>query len=158
MTIIGSTNYSYLTYSGLGRSKAQTDTAPGDNATSRNSASNALNSSQIVSDNSASTKLSSTLWDLTSSNAASARDEEVWQDGTNTMTDAEQKFSEFANMNVAELIRAKYLEENNLTEEDLANMTPEQRAAIEDEIKKAVEQALGVDSKNGQTSTAPDAV
>lgn len=49
----------------------------------------------------------------------------------------------WAKMSIAEKIRAQYLERKGLTESDLAAMPPEERQAMEDEIRKAVLQALG---------------
>lgn len=153
MTIIGSTTYSYFVYSGLTGGKSQTASTSSESAaTTRNSTSSTLVGGQISTDDSASAKLSSALWDLTSSNAASAKQEDVWQDGGETRTDAEQEFGDLANRSLAEILRAKYLDEKNLTEEDLAKMPAEQREAIEAEIREAVERALGIEAKDGAAS------
>ncbi|MDP9836543.1 hypothetical protein J2T09_001287 [Neorhizobium huautlense] len=150
MTIIGSTTYSYAIYSGLTAGKSQTNSTPSESpANTRSTVSSALTGGQIGSDDGASAKLSSALWDLTSSNAASAKQEDVWQDGGETRTDAEQEFGDLANRSLAEILRAKYLEEKNLTEEDLARMPAEQREAIEAEIREAIKQALGIDTQDG---------
>lgn len=51
----------------------------------------------------------------------------------------------WANMDVGEKIRAQYLASRGLTEDDLANMSADDRKAIEDEIKKTIEEASGTD-------------
>ena len=61
-----------------------------------------------------------------------------------------EEFSRWAHMDVAEMIRAKYLEDNGLTEETLAAMDPEARKAIEEEIAERIENQLGIDK--GSTS------
>ncbi|PPJ45367.1 hypothetical protein C0075_06285 [Rhizobium sp. KAs_5_22] len=60
------------------------------------------------------------------------------------------EFSKWAHMDVAEMIRAKYLEDKGLTEESLAAMDPEARKAIEEEIAERIKNQLGVDK--GATS------
>ncbi|MGP4670142.1 hypothetical protein [Agrobacterium pusense] len=45
-------------------------------------------------------------------------------------------------MSLGEKIRAQYLEARGLTESDRAAMSPEERKAIEDEIKNAIMAAL----------------
>lgn len=152
MTIIGSTTYSYSIYSGLTAGKSQTGSEIP--ATTRSSASSAMTGAQVGSDDGASAKLSSALWDLTSSQSESARDEAVWQDDGDTRTDAEQEFGDLANRSLAEILRAKYLDEKNITEEDLAKMPPEQREAIEAEIRKAIEKALGIETEGGVDTAA----
>jgi len=47
-------------------------------------------------------------------------------------------------MSLGEKIRAQYLEARGLTESDLAAMAPDERKAIEDEIKNAIMAALEV--------------
>ena len=55
---------------------------------------------------------------------------------------AGQELAEYASKSVAEHVRDAVLKDMGLTEEDLAAMPPEQRAAIEDEIARRVAQAL----------------
>lgn len=155
MTVIGSTTYSYSIYSGLTAGKFQTaSTSPEGPATTRGSVSSMLTGAQIGTEDGVSAKLSSALWELASSSAASAKGEEVWQGAAETGTKAEREFGEMANKSLAEILRAKYLEDKGLTEEDLADMPAEQREAIEAEIRKAVEQALGIDTENGAGTAA----
>lgn len=149
MTTIGSTTYSYITYTGLtrGKSEAHTPTA-GDKATTRNSALSPMGEIKKGPDDTGSTKLSSALWDLASAGTHSARDEAVWQDAGESRTKAEKEFGDLAEMTIAELIRAKYLEDNDLTEGDLARMPAKEREAIEAEIREAVEQVLDNKAEN----------
>ncbi len=60
------------------------------------------------------------------------------------------EFSKWAHLDLAEMIRAKYLADNGLTEESLAAMDPEARKAIEEEIAELIKNQLGVDK--GATS------
>lgn len=88
--------------------------------------------------------LSQALWDLTvgaSDDAPSLSPDAAKQ--TQARDDLFDDLHKWANMSVAEKIRAQYLQNKGLTESDLAAMPPEERQAIEDEIRKAVTQALG---------------
>ncbi|WP_288431655.1 hypothetical protein [uncultured Agrobacterium sp.] len=68
------------------------------------------------------------------------------------------EFLEFSGMNFAERIRANILKDKNLTEEDLAKLEPDERAAIEEEIKQAILRAMGVDNAtNGEDGAASTA-
>ncbi|MGV1870473.1 hypothetical protein [Agrobacterium rosae] len=67
------------------------------------------------------------------------------------------EFLKFAEMTPAEKIRARALGEMDLTEEKLAALPPEERAAIEDKIAKAIERALGIDQITESTGTAETA-
>lgn len=157
MTTIGSTTYSYFTYSGLTRGNTQPDASATSDAPvkGRSSVGSALSGTDTSHDDGASAKLSSALWELASTNTASARDEDVWQDAADGRTEAEKQFGELAEMTLAERIRAKYLEARGMTEESLAQMDPEARAAIEEEIRKAVQQAVGAETElDGDTADA----
>jgi TPP-dependent pyruvate/acetoin dehydrogenase alpha subunit len=54
----------------------------------------------------------------------------------------EQDFLNYAKMNPFDRIRASILKSMNLTEADLAKMTPEQQAAVEQKIRDAIEKQL----------------
>ncbi len=56
-------------------------------------------------------------------------------------------------MTPAEKIRAIVLGDLELTEEKLAALPPEERQAIEDMIKEAIERALGIDQIAGSSGT-----
>ncbi|MGF0524128.1 hypothetical protein ACQEDT_21655 [Agrobacterium pusense] len=49
----------------------------------------------------------------------------------------QEELGKWARMTLGEKIRAQYLEARGLTESDLAGMSPDERKAIEDEIKNA---------------------
>ena len=92
--------------------------------------------------------LSQALWDLT----ASASDDEPALSAdaakqTQARDDLFDDLHKWATMSIAEKIRAQYLQNKGLSESDLAAMPPEERQAIEDEIRKAVMQALGADDQ-----------
>ncbi len=50
----------------------------------------------------------------------------------------------WAEMDPAERLRAQILQSMGISEDDLEAMPPEERAAVEDEIRKAIEEKLGV--------------
>lgn len=56
--------------------------------------------------------------------------------------DAAQDFLDYAKMSIPERIRAKYLEENGLTEEGLAQLDEKLRKKIEEEIREQIEEAV----------------
>ncbi|MBR0823142.1 hypothetical protein JQ627_34990 [Bradyrhizobium liaoningense] len=53
-----------------------------------------------------------------------------------------QEFLKYAKMNPFDRMRAAILKSMNLSEADLANMTPDQRAAVEQKIRDAIEKQL----------------
>lgn len=55
---------------------------------------------------------------------------------------AKDSFMEYQSMSMAEKIRASYLAQKGLTEEDLANLPPEALRKIEDDIKDAIKRKL----------------
>ncbi|MCA1441562.1 hypothetical protein I6F07_15310 [Ensifer sp. IC4062] len=63
------------------------------------------------------------------------------------------EFLEWSGMSLAEKIRAQYLEAHGLTEESLEAMPPEERAAIEDEIRKAIAESLGIEEQASETAS-----
>ncbi|MFS2150712.1 hypothetical protein ACCD05_06270 [Rhizobium sp. Rhizsp42] len=67
--------------------------------------------------------------------------------------DLVDELHKWANMNPAEMIRAKYLSSHNLSEDALAQLPPDVRQQIEDEIKKQVEEQA-----KQQASSANDAM
>ena len=58
-----------------------------------------------------------------------------------------QDFLNYAKMNPFDRMRAGILKSMNLSEADLANMTPDQKAAVEQKIRDAIEKEL---EKKGQ--------
>ncbi|MCY1664243.1 hypothetical protein [Rhizobium sp. SL86] len=120
----------------------------GSSSSSRGSVSTASDEASTSSD--ASLKLSGQLWDLMSS---SSSDEEEDQDSINsqsfayetdevsTETTTEEEFLSLSGMTLAERIRQQYLDDNDLTEDDLKAMDADQRAKIEDEIREQIEAA-----------------
>ncbi|MGR9448590.1 hypothetical protein [Rhizobium leguminosarum] len=65
------------------------------------------------------------------------------------------EFSKWGNMTPAEYIRARYLEQHDLTEADLAAMPADQRAAIEKEIAEQIKREMAGIEDDG-TETADD--
>lgn len=68
--------------------------------------------------------------------------------GTGSTSKAVQEFLAYAHMSPAERIRAAYLKSHNLTEEELAAKSPEEREKIEDEIKREIEEKLKRETEN----------
>ncbi|MBY3595778.1 hypothetical protein [Rhizobium bangladeshense] len=63
------------------------------------------------------------------------------------------EFSEWGNMTPAEYIRARYLEQHDLTEADLAAMPADQRAAIEKEIAEQIKREMaGIETDGSETT------
>lgn len=62
---------------------------------------------------------------------------------------AADEFMDWSKMSVAEKIRAQILADKNLTEEDLAAMDADARAAIEAEIKEAIKRQLEIPEDGG---------
>ena len=69
--------------------------------------------------------------------------------------DAKAEFVKFAKMTPAERIRAAYLKEHGLTEDDLTKLPKEEREKVEQEIKKLIKTKLGLD-ENGRTGQIVD--
>lgn len=62
------------------------------------------------------------------------------------------QFLEYSEMTLVERIRAAYLSDHNMTEEQLAALPDDQREAIEDEIAEAVKRQLGVEGESAGSS------
>jgi hypothetical protein len=112
--------------------------------------SSAASGAALISGEAAASKLSAALWDLAVLKDTSAQAEEVWLDSGSSGSAAEQEFVKLADMDLSEMVRAKYLEEHDLTETDLRHMAVEERDVIEAEIRDAILKAMGI--------TAPEKV
>lgn len=66
--------------------------------------------------------------------------------------DVISQFLNYSEMTLAERIRATWLADHNLTEEQLAALPDDQRKAIEDEIEEAVKRQLGFEGESGGSS------
>ncbi|WP_338828085.1 hypothetical protein [Bradyrhizobium sp. 27S5] len=62
--------------------------------------------------------------------------------GSSLDDSVEQKFLKFAQMSPMDRMRANILKSMGMSEEDLKNMTPDQRAAVEQKIKELIEQSF----------------
>lgn len=106
-----------------------------------------------ISGSASSSSLSSALW-------LSLADKLEGETGAVTEASKESsaadEFMEWANMSLAEKIRAQILADKDLTEEDLAHMDADARAAIEAEIKEAIKRQLEIpeDGGTGQAEAA----
>lgn len=63
--------------------------------------------------------------------------------------EATVEFLKFAKMSPAERIRAAYLKEHGLTEDDLTKLPKEEREKIEEAIKQLIKKKLGLDERAG---------
>lgn len=63
--------------------------------------------------------------------------------------DVISQFLDYSEMTFAERIRATWLADHNLTEEQLAALPDDQRKAIEGEIEEAVKRQLGLEGTSG---------
>ncbi|MFK4653482.1 hypothetical protein ABIF97_003416 [Bradyrhizobium japonicum] len=72
---------------------------------------------------------------------------QVSEDGASGDSSVVQEFLKYAKMNPFDRMRAAILKSMNLSEADLANMTPDQKAAVEQKIRDAIEKEL---EKKGQ--------
>jgi hypothetical protein len=100
--------------------------------------------------------IANTMWALQSSEGPYINppsDEEVAASAAyDSLVD---EFSKWGNMTPAEYIRARYLEQHDMTEADLAAMPADQRAAIEKEIAEQIKREMAGIEDDG-TETADD--
>ena len=66
------------------------------------------------------------------------------QAASSASADLFAEFMEWSEMTPAERIRAEMLEERGLSEDDLAAMPDEARETVEEDIRRAIEQVLGI--------------
>ncbi len=59
----------------------------------------------------------------------------------------EKEFMDLADKTLAERIRDQYLKDHDLTEDEVDAMSPEDRQAVEDEIRNAILEAMGVNAE-----------
>lgn len=88
-----------------------------------------------------------------SKNVSSTEDRASTQPARETSlgNDIEEEFLKYARMNPMDRMRANILKGMGLTENDLQNMTPQQRQAVEQKIKDLIEQAFHKNAdKKGQ--------
>ncbi len=74
--------------------------------------------------------------------ATSATSSAQATDSSSPDDSVEQKFLKFAQMSPMDRMRANILKSMGLSEQDLKNMTPDQRAAVEQKIKELIEQSF----------------
>ena len=76
------------------------------------------------------------------------------EDGASGDSNAVADFLKYAKMNPFDRMRAGILKGMNLTDADLAKMTPDQRTAVEQKITDAIEKQL--EKKGNQTGSLVD--
>lgn len=89
-----------------------------------------------------STTASMTTGTLKKSPSAGATSSTQATDGSSPDDSVEQKFLKYAQMSPMDRMRANILKSMGLSEQDLKNMTPDQRAAVEQKIKELIEQSF----------------
>ncbi|OCJ18040.1 hypothetical protein A6U87_03775 [Rhizobium sp. AC44/96] len=94
--------------------------------------------------------ISSTMWALQSGGSATIN---ASDDEAKARHDAViSEFTELANMTPAERIRQQMLERLGISEDELASMPPEERAAVEKQIAEEIKKQLtGVDDNKSDT-------
>lgn len=134
------------------RSQSQTSSSgPAILASTSESASQRTQAPTIsIGGTSASTALSSALW---LSIAGKSSEEASALSGSKNKGVADE-FMEWSKMSPAEKIRAQILEEKGLSDEGVAAMDPDERAALEAEIKDAIKKQLGIDDETSGTAAA----
>src|ERR1700761_2444018 len=65
-------------------------------------------------------------------------------------------FESWANMTPAQRMRANVLASMGLTEDDLKNMTPQQRKAVEDTIQQRIKEEAEHQAQKGKTGLVAD--
>ena len=102
---------------------------------------------------STSNALSNALWATATRGepgTASITDKEGAVPSGNSVSD---EFLKRAKMSLAEQIHAQVLESLRLSEEDLKAMDADQRKAVEDEIRQAIERTMGVEKQRDNAAT-----
>ena len=119
-------------------------------------ASTARNGGPALEPRSTPPSIANTIWALQSSEAPyinpPSEEEAAAKAAHDSLVD---EFSKWGNMTPAEYIRARYLEQHDLTEADLAAMPADQRAAIEKEIAEQIKREMAGVEDDG-TKTAED--
>ena len=166
MKVHGSTS---SIYSSLFQSKSSTDsddstpfTLPGDDSEDQATASSTTTGSTGT--GSVANSISSAFWSnqTTSTDTSSADSTSSAVASTDTTDDTSaadllSEFAKLANMTPAEKIRDQYLKAHNLTEEQFAQLSPDEQKAINDQIADEIKQQLGAgkkDGSNGESETA----
>lgn len=85
--------------------------------------------------------------------AAARRDEEAKAASDGLAAE----FMELSRMTAAERLRKEMLDALGLTEESLASLPPDERAAIEADIRRAIKEQLGIDETAEATQQAAEA-
>ncbi|WP_117190576.1 hypothetical protein [Rhizobium terrae] len=151
MTTIGSTKPYYASlhtiYGRNGGDKGDTGTG-GDTTLPRQTQSGGMTGSGTV----FGAKLADALWSMESQGVEIDQNTgDTWL-GEPPSTAVEDEFMALAKKTYAERIREQYLDAHGLTEEDLKAMSPEDREAIEAEIRKAILEAMGVNGQKQETA------
>lgn len=118
-------------------------TADNSLSTGAGSSSTARNIPTVAPTGSMPSGLANTLW-LTSAKLEKA------QDASDSLL---AEFLELSKMTPVERLRKELLDNMGMTEESLAQMPPEERSAVEEEIRRAIKQQLGIDETQ-QAGTA----
>jgi hypothetical protein len=80
--------------------------------------------------------------------------DESAEETSSSQSSAAEEFIKYINMSPIQRIRYDYLKSQGLDEESLSKLSPELRKAIEDEIKKLIEQKLHIDMSGAGDSSA----
>jgi hypothetical protein len=162
---VHSSQSSYYTAPLLSQSNSDSDddtpfSLPDDDSSQKNKATSLSSTSM----SSAANSISSGFWlnqsgasATDTSTAAASTDDADSTDDTTTSDPAEDilsQFAKWADMSPSERIRSQYLEQQNLTEEQFAQLPSDQQKAINDQITAQIKQQLG--GKSGETDDDSD--
>ncbi|MBW6421178.1 hypothetical protein KX729_06960 [Rhizobium sp. XQZ8] len=152
MTTIGSTNPYYvpslLNISGNKNGKGGSSEGGDANSLPRQAGSGGITGSDTV----FGAKLADALWSMESQGVEVDQPAgDTWL-GDAPSTAIEDQFMDMSKKTLAERIRDQYLEAHGLSEDSLAAMSPEEREAVEAEIRKAILEAMGVNGKKQDTA------
>lgn len=100
---------------------------------------------------STSSALSNALWMFATREENTAREHPAASDGS-----VSDEFLKESKKSLVEKIREQVLKKMDLSEESLKEMEPEQRQAVEEEIRKAVERVMGVEQRRDAAATGLD--
>lgn len=102
-----------------------------------------------------SSKLADVLWSMESNGVVLEQKPSRTALSKDEKPDAADEFLKVSNMTPAERVRYFFLKDRELTEDKLAVMSQKDRDAIEQQIKDAILQQLGLENEDGKPDDAP---
>jgi len=102
--------------------------------------------------------ISSGFWLNQAGSTSSSTTDDVAATGDDATADTSSddllaEFAKLASMTPAEKIRAQYLKDNNLTEDQFSQLSADKQKEINDQIAAEIKQKLGIGGMNGNDDT-----